>query len=277
MATADAVYVIAGFSGHERQVSLPTFVSCTGIHRSTHILPSRVIDMQDVWRHDLKTGIWEELVPADPANALPARSVFGAAAIGKSLVGSLVAKRFDAASRRSHESWVVRHPHAAHLSSRVVREDGNIHMVQGPSDHMFLAGTLRPASDVVLKLKRVPSASQVVTGGEVGPAPAELGHAGAGGFSNDTYVLNITRFVHMERDERRAAATGWNRGPPVGSSATASSGCHVHHRQKLRADDVLTVRFRVPLREAASSGHSSDSARAPLRAGCRMAGRSSAS
>ena len=44
--------------------------------------------MQDVWRHDLKTGTWEELVPADPSNALPARSVFGAAAIGKSLVSS---------------------------------------------------------------------------------------------------------------------------------------------------------------------------------------------
>ena len=44
--------------------------------------------LQDVWRHDLETGTWEELVPADPATALPARSVFGAAAIGKSLVSS---------------------------------------------------------------------------------------------------------------------------------------------------------------------------------------------
>jgi len=37
--------------------------------------------------------------------------------------------------------------------------------------------------------------TQVVTGGEVDPAPAELGHAGAGGFSNDTFMLNTARFV----------------------------------------------------------------------------------
>lgn len=33
----------------------------------------------------------------------------------------------------------------------------------------------------------------MVTGGEVDPAPAELGHAGAGQFSSDTYILDTTR------------------------------------------------------------------------------------
>ncbi len=39
-----------------------------------------------------------------------------------------------------------------------------------------------------------PGSAQVLTGGEVDPAPAELGHAGAGGFSNDTFVLDTLRW-----------------------------------------------------------------------------------
>lgn len=35
--------------------------------------------------------------------------------------------------------------------------------------------------------------AQVVTGGEVDPAPAALGHAGAGQFSSDTYTLDTAR------------------------------------------------------------------------------------
>ena len=53
------MYVIAGFSGEERN---------------------------DVWRHDLATGDWTEVAPREPAAALPARSVFGAAAVGNLLV-----------------------------------------------------------------------------------------------------------------------------------------------------------------------------------------------
>ena len=47
-------------------------------------------------------------------------------------------------------------------------------------------------------------ASQVVTGGEVDPAPAELGHAGAGGFSNDTFMLNTARCVHEAKEAKQS-------------------------------------------------------------------------
>lgn len=62
MATPEAVYVIAGFSGAERQ---------------------------DVWRHDLKNGSWTEVVPLDAAKKLPPRSVFGATAVANLLVGAV--------------------------------------------------------------------------------------------------------------------------------------------------------------------------------------------
>ena len=59
-------------------------------------------------------------------------------------------------------------------------------------------------------------AAQVVTGGEVDPAPAELGHAGAGGFSNDTFMLNTARFVNVSGEAKRSSgmrawelADGW--------------------------------------------------------------------
>ena len=71
------MYVIAGFSGEERH---------------------------DVWRFDLQRQNWQEVVPDDPAKALPARSVFGAVLFEHQLVRTIIPCQLSA---QDQTNWLA--------------------------------------------------------------------------------------------------------------------------------------------------------------------------